>query len=563
MKSFLRLSLLLMLSTALITSCKKAVPKQTRHIPKDAVFVSMINTKSLQGKLVKEQTTIENILKSVTGSDTSVEKGRKEWEDLKAAGIDLDENFYVAVVQKGGGMSGQGTIVSSALGTLKDGAKLEAYIKKKDPEAEIRKEKEYTYTTVHGDKMVAWGGDLVIVMSYQKSFANAMEYDSATGSYNFKQPVNAENDMKTEMQTYFNLQESESVAAIPEFRDLMQDKADASMWINSSSSMENLPLPLPKLKELFANSFTAAKINFEDGKITFGSKSYYSKQLRDILKQYPGTDANLGLVENYPSDNIDGFAVAAFNPEVINGIVRYLEVGGMVDAYLTRMMGSNFTLQDALKAIKGDFAAIVSDFAMPVKDSAAPMMRNQIPDVQMIVNVPVGDNVQMNKLMDKLVEMQMMVKSGNQYRLGAAMQQTGWQVVVDDKNLLVASSEALLTQYRAKSKKAGINKDVMNDFKGKPGVAYLNIENILNAVPAGKDAEANNVIAKAKETFKDLKAYSESFNGKYMEAHAEIRFKNEKENSLSSLLHFAEAVSRNIKRNDMPPPGMDSMMDGQ
>jgi hypothetical protein len=557
MKS-IRLCLLLLLSVAFITSCKKAVPKQTKYIPKNAIFVATINTKSLQSKLAKNQATIENIVKSMSGSDTTISKGKQEWEDIKNSGVDLDENVYVAVVNKGGGMStGGGTVVTSVIGGLKDAGKLEAYIKKKDPTSEVRKEKDYSYATVKGDNMVAWGKDVIIMMSYQKSFSpNDMQYDSATGSFNMGTPPNATNNMKSEMETNFNLKEDQSVASIPEFRDLMQEKSDASMWVNSSASMGDLPLPLPRLKELFSNSFTAAKINFEDGKITMNSKSYYSKELRDIIKKYSGPTADLALVENYPSDNINGFGVFSFNPAMINELVKYLEVGGMIDGYLTKMMGSNYTLQDALKAIKGDFAVVVSDLkTQPLADSLRGMPMNSMPSFKMIVNIPVGDKVQMSRLMDKLVEMQMLVKNNNQYVLSPNMQRMGYQAVVDDKNLFIASDEAVLDQYKSKSKKANLNNDVMNDFKNKSGVGYVNIESILNGMSPTGNTPGNDVLRKAKETFKDIKVYTDNFNGKLVEGYGELRFKNEKENSLTSLLGFIETASKYVKTNSRMMPG--------
>ncbi|MCW3115422.1 MAG: hypothetical protein JWR18_3818 [Segetibacter sp.] len=557
MKS-IRLCLLLLLSVAFITSCKKAVPKQTKYIPKNAIFVATINTKSLQSKLAKNQATIENIVKSMSGSDTTISKGKQEWEDIKNSGVDLDENIYVAVVNKGGGMStGGGTVVTSVIGGLKDAGKLEAYIKKKDPTSEVRKEKDYSYATVKGDNMVAWGKDVIIMMSYQKSFSpNDMQYDSATGSFNMGTPPNATNNMKSEMETNFNLKEDQSVASIPEFRDLMQEKSDASMWVNSSASMGDLPLPLPRLKELFSNSFTAAKINFEDGKITMNSKSYYSKELRDIIKKYSGPTADLALVENYPSDNINGFGVFSFNPAMINELVKYLEVGGMIDGYLTKMMGSNYTLQDALKAIKGDFAVVVSDLkTQPLADSLRGMPMNSMPSFKMIVNIPVGDKVQMSRLMDKLVEMQMLVKNNNQYVLSPNMQRMGYQAVVDDKNLFIASDQAVLDQYKSKSKKANLNNDVMNDFKNKSGVGYVNIESILNGMSPTGNTPGNDVLRKAKETFKDIKVYTDNFNGKFVEGYGELRFKNEKENSLTSLLGFIETASKNVKTNSRIMPG--------
>lgn len=557
MKS-IRLCLLLLLSVAFITSCKKAVPKQTKYIPKNAIFVATINTKSLQSKLAKNQATIENIVKSMSGSDTTISKGKQEWEDIKNSGVDLDENIYVAVVNKGGGMStGGGTVVTSVIGGLKDAGKLEAYIKKKDPTSEVRKEKDYSYATVKGDNMVAWGKDVIIMMSYQKSFSpNDMQYDSATGSFNMGTPPNATNNMKSEMETNFNLKEDQSVASIPEFRDLMQEKSDASMWVNSSASMGDLPLPLPRLKELFSNSFTAAKINFEDGKITMNSKSYYSKELRDIIKKYSGPTADLALVENYPSDNINGFGVFSFNPAMINELVKYLEVGGMIDGYLTKMMGSNYTLQDALKAIKGDFAVVVSDLkTQPLADSLRGMPMNSMPSFKMIVNIPVGDKVQMSRLMDKLVEMQMLVKNNNQYVLSPNMQRMGYQAVVDDKNLFIASDQAVLDQYKSKSKKANLNNDVMNDFKNKSGVGYVNIESILNGMSPTGNTPGNDVLRKAKETFKDIKVYTDNFNGKFVEGYGELRFKNEKENSLTSLLGFIETASKYVKTNSRMMPG--------
>lgn len=548
---FIRLCLLLLLLITFITSCKKAVPKQTKYISKSAVLVATINTTSLQAKLAKNQATIENIVRSISGSDSSIDKGKQEWEDIKASGIDMDENFYVAVVNKGGdGLTGNGKVVTSIIGALEDGGKLEAYIKKKNPGGEVSKEKAYSYSTFRGDNVIAWNKEVVIMLLYQKTFsANDMQYDSTTRSFNLGKSPNAANDKKAEFESVFNLKEDQSVASIPEFRDLMQEKSDASMWVNSTASMGNLPIPLPRVQQLFANSFTAAKINFDDGKITMNSRSYYSKELRNILKNYSGPVANLGLIENYPSNNINAFGVFSFNPEFFNGLVQYLEVGGVVDGYLSRIMGTNYTLSDALKAIKGDFAVIVSDFATSNgSDTATVINKSSFPNLKMILNIPVGDRLQMNRLMDKLAQMQLVVKSNNQYTLSRNLQSTGYQLIVDDKNIFIASDENLLNQYKTGSKKPNFDRDLMNDFKGKSGVAYINIESILNGIQTGVDEQGSNVLPKAKETFKELRMYTNNFNGKFVEGHGELRFKNEKENSLTSLLGFIETASKSMKK---------------
>jgi hypothetical protein len=549
MKSLLRTLLFLFVTVILITSCKKGAPKQTTHIPKNAVFVATINTKSLQNKLAKNQASLENILTSATGNDTSLTKGKQEWEDLKSSGIDLSENFYIAVTQKAGGTGTSGPVVITAIGSLSDEKKLENYIKKKQPSVEIRKEKNYSYSTFEGDKMVAWADDLVITMSYQNSFQNQMEFDTSTHTYNFKAPANAQKDLKAEMDSYFNLKEDQSVASIPAFRDLMQEKSDGSFWVNSSSGFENIPLPLPRLKELVANTYSAATVNFEDGKVAVNSKSYYSKELQDILKKYSGSTVDLNTIESYPSNNINGFAAFSFNPEMINALVKFMEVGGIVDGYLTKMMGSNYTLSDALKAIKGDFTFIVSD----VNTSGAPNANGGpmglSTNFKMLANIPVGDKTQMNRIMDKLVENQLMVKTPQGYTVASDFSRMGFSVIVDDKNVFIARDETLLNQYKAKTGKAKLDGGVMEDFKGKSGVSYVNIESILNGIPT-QTGTTDSIMVKAKSTFKDMKGYLENFNGDYMAGHYELRFKDEKENSLTSLLQFFETVSRNAPKNN-------------
>jgi hypothetical protein len=234
---------------------------------------------------------------------------------------------------------------------------------------------------------------------------------------------------------------------------------------------------------------------------------------------------------------------------MINGIVKHLELGGMVDGYLTKMMGANYTLEQALKAIKGDFAVVVSDFTSRNSgDSSTKKGTASLPDLKMILNIPVRDKIEMNRLMDKLVEMQMVAKTGNEYRLTPNLQRVGYQLLVDDKNLFITSDLNVLNQYKARSKKATLDKEVLNNFKGRSGVAYVNIQSILNGISTAGNAAANNILPKAKETFKDLEVYTDNFNGKFAEGHAELHFKNDKENSLTSLLGFVETASQSVHK---------------
>jgi hypothetical protein len=568
MKSVIRMALLLVVATAIFTSCKKPVPKTTTHIPKNASVVIGINTKNLHSKLEKNQDLLASIFRNHASSDT-INNAKQELEDLKNSGLDLQENFYVSMIRKVGGMGADAGNIIAVVGAVKDASKLGSYISKKHPTSEVKKEKDYSYASVDGDNMIAWNDELAVFIRNQQTYSGGMEYDSTTHTFNLKRPGNNSSDLKSEIETYFTLKEDNSVASIPEFRDLMQEQVDATLWANSGTSLESFPVTLPNVRELLANSYTAGTLNFEDGKIEIKSKSYYSQQLKDILKKYTGPIADLNLIENYPSNNINGFLVFAFNPEVISAVVRYLQVGGVVDNFLTKTMGTNYTLQEALKAIKGDFAVMFSDFQI-----GSPKAINQTTEAQQIqtvtynsgnllINVPIGDKVEMRKLMDNLAKNGLVTKVNNEYRLTQQVRGLGIKLSVDDKNLLIATDSSLITKYKSKGGKLKIGNDVMNDFKGKSAIFYLDIENILNGV-AGNPADTSNqkILTKAKGTFKDVKAYAKNFNGKYVEGHCEIRFKNTNENGLTSLLQFmntASAVWSVDKRNQSKEAGSDDL----
>lgn len=552
MKWIIRYTLVLFIATGIFTSCKKPVPKITKLIPRQATVVVGIDTKSIAGKIDENEAAFENLLRNMSiDGDTTVAKGKQEWSDLKNAGIELSENIYLSVVSKGGNsVAGGGNMAVSVYAHLDDGEKLQAYIKKKSPQAQIKKEGDINYAELGSNRVVAWNDDVVIATEYENQMSS-LQFDENGEPVAPPASANPEAGAKAEVLSYFKIDEDQSVVGITEFRDLMQEKADGSFWVNSSSTSNDLPLPLPKLKQLLENSFVASTINFEDGKVVVNSKSYSAQPMQDIFSKYEGDAVNLDLVKRYPSDQINGFFLLSFDPNIIDGLVRYLEVGGMADGYLTRMMGTNFTVQDVVKAIKGDMAVIISDFSYAAPDSTSTSsILSSLPTMKLLLNIPVGDPAQMNRLMDKLTEMQLMRKAGTEYTLADFGQSMGVAGLVDNKNLLVANDSSLLMAYRGGKGTAAINADVEKEFSGKSAALFINIQSLLNSV---QTTQPSPVLSKSKALFKEATGYAEKFNGKYTEGHFELRMNDTKQNSLAGLVDFmavASAESRKTKSEE-------------
>ncbi len=557
MKALYRLSLFVWITLFLFSACKKKGPDQTKFIPKNASLVLSVNTGSLKDKLKQNEPALENILRNMTGSDTAIGRGKQEWEALMNAGINLEESIYLWIKENERGSENRNTgmqPIMSVVAVLKDQDKFESYVKSKIPGAGIKKEKNYSYVLKDGETLVAWGKDIVLLLSQRDGFNSNRAYDSI--AVNFAPPLSPKSSVSGNLaavaEAVFNQKESESISTITEFADLAQQKADVTLWINSGEGIQNFSFPLPKVKELAENNFTAATLQFEEGKIVVNSKSYAGKALKNILKEYAGPEVNFNLIQKYPSNNVNGFMVFAFNPQIFAAIVRYMEVGALADSYLTRFMQQDFTLQQALSAFKGDIAVVVSDVA-PANLNGAPaqgLQRGNAPSGKMILTATVGDATQLNKMLDRLVTINMLEKVNGLYRPKGVPSNFGLTASVTNQQLTIASDNEILNGYTSSNTTANKNL-VMDEMKGKAAAAYLNIESILSAMSATSTSNSNadSILPYAKQTFKDIQATVKNFDGDHIEGLFELRFKNEKENSLSSLLRFLSNSSDAARKN--------------
>jgi hypothetical protein len=297
-----------------------------------------------------------------------------------------------------------------------------------------------------------------------------------------------------------------------------------------------MPLQLPKLEELVKDNYIASTLSFEDGKIVATATTYTNPFVSSILKRYAGPTVNLSLIENYPSENINMIMMASFNPEIFGGVLKQLEIEGLVNNFMEK---TGFTSQDLYKTLKGDIAVVVSDLQMPSKDlkvkndSTLSIERKSFG--KMIFNAPVGDPVAFAKIMNKAVELGYFSKNGTVYSAGKLLSFMGMYVHADEKNLIIASDSLTYVQYVSNKTKAVIGNDALNMFRGKSAIAYFDIANTLKGFLENQSGDYKNSLVTAKETFKDMIISSENFEGNALKGKFEIRLNNEKQNSLVTL----------------------------
>lgn len=529
----------MILIAGLLTACGNHAPKEAKYIPKDVSAVLVLDPKILHDKLEKSGINMDTLINRLFNRGGVDSAGRTKFYDVRnAAGINWNDKIYFFSLQ--GSNENQATsIVLNLMGGLTDAKKFEAFLKKQPAllNKTVQKEKDYSYIIISGESMLAWNESNVIGSVYHSNVKPY--YDSTAMKFIVPEKANMEKEMKSEVVKYFTQKESESLASIEAFGNMFKTKSDGYAFSSTNhylSILGTMPLQLPKLEELVKDNYIASTLSFEDGKVVATATTYTNPFVSSILKKYAGPTVNLSLIENYPSENINMIMMASFNPEIFGGVLKQLEVEGLVNNFMEK---TGFNSQDLYKTLKGDIAVVVSDLSLPTKDfkvkNDSTLIIERKPIGKMIFNAPVGDPVAFAKIMNKAVEMGYFTKNGSVYSAGKLMSFMGMYVHADEKNLIIASDSLTYAQYISNKTKTVISNEALNMFRGKSAIAYFDIANTIKGFLNDQSGDYKNSLVTAKETFKDMIISSDNFDGSTLKGKFEIRLNNEKQNSLVTL----------------------------
>jgi hypothetical protein len=523
----------------LLTACSNHAPKEAKYIPKDVSAVLVVDPKNLHDKLEKSGINMDTLINRLFQRNAVDTADRAKFYEIKdAAGINWNENIFFFAMQNAEPKQSESNVLNLIAG-ISDASKFEAFLKKQPYflNKAVQKEKNYSYIIMNSESMIAWNESNVIGSTYQSKVKPV--YDTIAMKFIVPEKANLEKEMKAEVNKYFTQKESESLASVDAFGKMFQTKSDGYAFSSTNrylSILGSMPLQLPKLEELVKDNYIASTLSFEDGKIVATATTYTNPFVSSILKKYAGPTVNLSLIENYPSENINMIMMASFNPEIFGGILKQLEVEGLVNNFMEK---TGFSSQDLYKTLKGDIAVVVSDLQMPSKDlkvkNDSTLTVERKPLGKMIFNAPVGNPIAFAKIMDKAVELGYFTKNGTVYSAGNLMRFMGMYLHADDKNLIIASDSITYAQYVSNKTKAVISNEALNMFKGKSAIAYFDIANTIKGFLSNQNGDYKNSLVTAKETFKDMIVSSENFDGNTLQGKFEIRLNNEKQNSLATL----------------------------
>lgn len=541
----------------LLSSCSK-VPEQSKYIPKTASVVLSVNSKEISKKLITNGITMDKLFAAVQEKDT-LSEAQKFWKDIENSGLDLQANSFVSVVY------GKAQSYVTLTGGLKDADKFEAYLKKNVNNFSLQTKSDFKYILEEkSEGVIAWNKETVIYLkgiegdAMQKGMPipqglpspdSAESEEDATAQPAALVTADASSDVwVTEADHLFHLKKEETAGSIDAFNDLLKNNADLSLYVNPEPIYSAQAAMMPaNLKTLLADCYYTGAVNFENGKVLVDGTSYVGKDMAAIYKKYGNLEADLDMLEKYPSQNITGFLVYGFDFRMIGDIVKSTGLDGIANMGLK---SSGLTLDDILNAFKGQLVFVASDFEMKQKVSPYSGDTTMAPESKWLFSIKVGDKAAFDKVMSSPMLQGFFAKQGDKYVMTREM--PGMPALsITDKLVSSASDSALLQSYLAgKGKAEGLDKSFVGKIKGNPMGAYVNFEKIMNTIPDSEIPEEGKPLAgKFKNLLKDMTAVSKSFDGKTQKSEIVLNFKDEKTNSLVQLVNLGTEAAKLMEEN--------------
>lgn len=539
-----------------LSSCSKA-PEQSKYIPKTASVVLSVNSKEISRKLITNGITMDKLFAAVQEKEATSE-AQKFWKDIENSGLDLQSNSFLSVVYD------KNQSFVSLTGGLKDATKFEEYLKSHVSNYTLQTKSDFKYIVESSqDAVIAWNKGTVIYLKgiagdAIKSLSPAGrpvpgDDEEATDS-NTALPASvvvADDDMQiwvNEVDHLFHLKKEETAGSIEAFNDVLKHNADLSVYVNPEPiySAQSAMMPA-NLKALLAGCYYTGTVNFENGKVKVDGVSYVGKELADIYKKYGNMEADLSMLEKYPSQNITGFLVYGFDFRMIGDIVKSTGLDGIANMGLR---SSGLTLDDILNAFKGQLIFVSSDFEV-IKKPSLYMVGDSTtsPTTKWVFAMKVGDKAAFDNVMSSPMLKGFFTKKDDAYVL--TQNYPGMPAVsITDKMVTSASDEALLNEYLGgKGKAGGLDESFVGKIKGKPMGAYVNFEKIVNNIPDEEIPTDSRALAiKFKNLLKDMTAVNNNFDGKTQHSEIVLNFKNETENSLVQLVNISTEALKYIEQ---------------
>lgn len=529
-------NLLLVLTILLFASCGKK-NTQGRFIPKDASVVMLIDGKSLSAKLPWAEIKDNPLFKQAYADSSLPTYIKSLLDNPESSGID-SKAALIVFVQK----DSSGGYVGFE-GTIKDAVLFKSFNEQTTGKKNITEKDGINYI-IKEPLAVGWSKEKFVYLFDSPQMQQVDQLSKRMQMDSIDVPAKKNRDIAAACKAIFNLGENNSLAKNDKFSSLTQEAGDILLWVNSETLYEGGAMPsalsMLNLDKLYKGAVSTATINFENGKINVNSKSYAGEQLTNLFKKYGGEKVSEEMLKRMPGKDINGILAINFKPQGLLEFIKLMGVDGFISIGIKDL---GFTLDDFIKANKGDILIGVSDMKI-VDDSlssknllddeevlAASLLSK--PQFNFIFAGSIGDKDAFNK-----------VENAGKKLGGRFMNSDKPPFQFNSNGTYFAISN---TKENADKYLAGTNNnaDFISKISGQPFGGYLNIQSLMKAFEskAGKDSAGQVAYDASLKMWDNILWKGGDMNGDIMTQSFEINLVDKSTNSLKQLNQYTAKLS--------------------
>lgn len=537
MKSIFKLTGISICIALIISSCGKT-NNGVKMIPRDALVVVHLNTRSLMSKISWDEVKKTGWFTQLY-NDTAVKAWTKNLMDNpQNTGIDLDAGVTI-FMQKQVGQDGQ--IVLE--GEIRDRSAFESFNKNLAGNSGLSKDGDINLLPLKDGAVAGWDDKKFAYVANAERYNPTVNYngsiDTATAS-----PARAgTQNLTLACKKLFSLNSDSSMAKVEKFSSLLKEEGDFHVWQNNEQiargSMQMGMLSMMKLDLFLKGNITASTGNFENGKITFNQKFYTSPELTDILKKNSAAKVSTDIIKKLPSQDVSGVLAIHFKPEGLKEIISLTGLDGFLNIFLSK---GGITLDDFVKANKGDIMFAVTDFTMK-KDSVSGGTGNgatsytfEKPDANFLFSASIGDRPAFDKLMaagKKLTE-----------DMGSS---AGIATANNDKFFAIGNSQQNVSKYISGSDSRFAFTDKFSDH---PITLFVDIQKVLATAAASqemsKDSGAKAIMDESVKMWQNAYALGGDYKDDAFVMNVEVNLVDKNTNSLKQLNGYFDKIAKEV-----------------
>ncbi len=524
---------LLLASVILLFAACSQPNSQGKLIPKEAAFVIQVDGKELSSKLSWDEIKQNPVFKDAA-TDSAVPVAMKViLNNPDSAGIDTKTDLLFFALKDSAGA------YVAFEGTIKSEDQFKTFIKTFAANG--------TESEADGVKFISkppfcagYTKDRFVYLfdAPQMGKVDALSKRTQQDSIDIA-PAKAR-DITATCKAVFALKESNSLAKNDKFTNLLKESGDIHFWMNteelSKDALSNPLMAMVNLDKLYKGSLTTATLNFDNGKINIAAKSYLGDDLAKLYKKYGDGKVSEDMLKRMPGKDIIGLIAIAYKPEGIRELLKMTNTDGFVNMGLTN---AGFTMDDFIKANKGDLVVGVSDLFMKtdsVHDEFSYVREK--PVFNFVFATSVGDKDAFNKLINagkKFGEKEM----GDSSKAPFAYSYNGTYFTI-------ANNKENADKYLAGN---NANVDFINKINGHAFGGYLNIHLLLKAFEkeAGKDSSASAVYDASLKLWDNILFKGGDLTGGAITQSVEINLVDKTTNSLKQLNQYAAKLGEIYK----------------